>query len=190
MKLWTNNTNAIHKVDDNMLYPRTTYVLPDELTGPTWDDSIPCPHKIKPYYKGRAAGGATTFNAITICNESVTFDAGNTVVLRECATGESGYHAAIITNRKPMITANPEAKLVATRPTYTNWIERLEANFTSTIASATGDGTFAIGAPKAQIINPQEGERNGLVTDELEFQCNRNGNTEDEELSITFTDDA
>jgi len=59
MKLWTNQTNSIHKVDDNMLYPRNTYVLPDELTGPTWDDSIPCPHKIKPYYKGRATGGAT-----------------------------------------------------------------------------------------------------------------------------------
>ena len=59
MKLWTNQTNSTHKVDDNMLYPRNTYVLPDELTGPTWDDSIPCPHKIKPYYKGRATGGAT-----------------------------------------------------------------------------------------------------------------------------------
>jgi len=59
MKLWTNNTNQIHKVDDNMLHVRNTYVLPDELTGPTWDDSIPCPHKIKPYYKGRATGGAT-----------------------------------------------------------------------------------------------------------------------------------
>jgi len=59
MKIWTNNTNQIHKVDDNMLHVRNTYVLPDELTGPTWDDSIPCPHKIKPYYKGRATGGAT-----------------------------------------------------------------------------------------------------------------------------------
>ena len=59
MKLWTNNTNQIHKVDDNMLHVRNTYVLPDELTGPTWDDSIPCPHKIKPYYKGRSTGGAT-----------------------------------------------------------------------------------------------------------------------------------
>ena len=33
MKLWTNNTGQIHKVDDNMLYPRTTYVLPDIVTG-------------------------------------------------------------------------------------------------------------------------------------------------------------
>jgi ADP-heptose:LPS heptosyltransferase len=59
MKLWTNNTNSIHKVDDNLLHIRNTYVLPDELTGPTWDDAIPCPHEIKPYYPGRATGGAT-----------------------------------------------------------------------------------------------------------------------------------
>lgn len=59
MKTWTNNTNSVHKVDDNNLWPRTTYMLPDELTGPVWDDSVPCPHKIKPYTPGRATGGAT-----------------------------------------------------------------------------------------------------------------------------------
>lgn len=59
MKLWINNTNSIHKVDDNLLHTRNTYVIPDELTGALWDDAIPCPHKIKPYAKGRAAGGAT-----------------------------------------------------------------------------------------------------------------------------------
>ena len=59
MKLWINNTSSIHKVDDNLLHTRNTYVIPDELTGPLWDDAVPCPHKIKPYAKGRAAGGAT-----------------------------------------------------------------------------------------------------------------------------------
>jgi hypothetical protein len=138
----------------------------------------------------RAAGGTTVFNSVTICNESLTVDAGNTVVMRECATSEAGFHAAIITNRKPIITCNPEAKLVATRPSYTNWLNRLEAQFTADFASATGDGEFQVLAPKAQLINVQEGDRNGIVTDELEFACNRNANTEDEELSFTFTDDA
>ena len=59
MKTWTNQTNSVHKVDDNNLWPRTTYMLPDELTGPIWEDAVPAPHKIKPYYKGRATGGAT-----------------------------------------------------------------------------------------------------------------------------------
>ena len=59
MKLWINNTSSIHKVDDNLLHTRNTYVIPDELTGALWDDSVPCPHEIKPYAKGKAAGGAT-----------------------------------------------------------------------------------------------------------------------------------
>jgi len=59
MKIWTNQTNSVHKVDDNNLWPRTTYMLPDELTGSLWEDAVPVPHKIKPYYKGRSTGGAT-----------------------------------------------------------------------------------------------------------------------------------
>ena len=59
MKLWTNRTNAIHKVDDKLLDINTTYVIPDELTGGIWEDSVPAPHKIKPYYKGRSIGGST-----------------------------------------------------------------------------------------------------------------------------------
>jgi hypothetical protein len=59
MKLWTNQTPQLHKVDEKILDLRTTYVIPDELTGGIWADSIPAPHKIKPYYPGRATGGAT-----------------------------------------------------------------------------------------------------------------------------------
>ncbi len=140
-------------------------------------------------YPLRAAGGATTYNSVSICSDNITFDLGNTVVLRECGTTLAGYESAIITNRNPKITAKPEAKLVATRNSYADWLAIAEAVFTSTIASVTGDGSFTIAAPKAQIINNQEGDRNGLVTDDLEWQCNRNGNTEDRELSLTFTDD-
>jgi hypothetical protein len=42
-------------------------------------------------------------------------------------------------------------------------------------------------APKAQIINSQEGDRNGIVIDSLELQCNKNGATHDQELQIIFT---
>lgn len=59
MKLWTNNTNAVTVVDDNKLWPRCSYILPDELVNPPFTDAIPVPHLIKPYYPGRAEGGAT-----------------------------------------------------------------------------------------------------------------------------------
>ena len=59
MKLWKNNTPAIHVVDDNKLWPRCSYILPDELTNAPFNEAIPVPHKIKPYYPGRSEGGST-----------------------------------------------------------------------------------------------------------------------------------
>ena len=60
MKLWTNRTPGTHKIDDNHCWPLVTYVLPDELSGPPFNqDFFPCPHKIKPYFPGRATGGIT-----------------------------------------------------------------------------------------------------------------------------------
>jgi hypothetical protein len=138
----------------------------------------------------RAAGVQASFNSIALCYETATIDLGNEIMMRECATDASGFHSALITNRKPMVTANPEAKLVATRPSYTNWLARLEASLSIGLASATGNGSFVFAAPKAQIINIQEGDRNRLVTDELEWQCNRNAQTDDREFSITFTDNS
>jgi hypothetical protein len=41
MKLWTNNTNAVTVVDDNKLWPRCSYILPDELVNPPFTDGIP-----------------------------------------------------------------------------------------------------------------------------------------------------
>jgi hypothetical protein len=41
MKLWTNNTNAVTVVDDNKLWPRCSYILPDELVNPPFTDAIP-----------------------------------------------------------------------------------------------------------------------------------------------------
>lgn len=59
MKIWNNDTPSVHRVDDNNLWPRTSYMLPDELTGGIWSTAVPAPHKIKPYCPGRATGGAT-----------------------------------------------------------------------------------------------------------------------------------
>jgi ADP-heptose:LPS heptosyltransferase len=59
MKLWKNNSPAVHVVDDNKLWPRCSYILPDELTNPPFNEAIPVPHKIKPYYPGRSEGGST-----------------------------------------------------------------------------------------------------------------------------------
>jgi hypothetical protein len=43
-------------------------------------------------------------------------------------------------------------------------------------------------APKAQIQTSAQGNRNDIVTDDITWQCNKNGTTNDEELTIQFVD--
>jgi hypothetical protein len=54
-------------------------------------------------------------------------------------------------------------------------------------AGTVSDAVLSFDAPKAQIINNQEADREGMVTDDIQFQLNKNGATHDQELSITFT---
>lgn len=137
----------------------------------------------------RCGTGATSWNSVTLFAESLTLDCGNTVTLRESSTA-SGYVAGIITDRKPMVTCNPEAKLVATADRYGSLLAMTEATLTWDIPGpivTTTAGKITIAAPKAQIIKNTEGDRNSLVTDELEFQLNKNVSAIDQEFSILFT---
>lgn len=134
----------------------------------------------------RYATSTTTWNSVGLCLESITLDFGNTVTLRECATTVQGFDNAIITNRNPKVTANPEAKLLATQDRFGQWIASTEGILTWNFPGGAASTFVVVSVPKAQLMNCQEGDRNGLVTDELEFSCNRNGSTVDEEFSIEF----
>ncbi len=146
------------------------------MLSPTYPTALPL----------RYANSTTTYSSVALCLENLTLDIGNEITYRECATSTSGYHSAIITNRIPKVTGNPEAKLVATRAPYSQFLAMSEAVLTWDLDGPT-NSALTIAAPKAQIVKCTEGERSKLVTDEIEWQLNRNGSTQDQEFSITFT---
>lgn len=133
----------------------------------------------------RFASSTVTFNSVAAKVENVTFDAGNEITFREDATTAAGLHSAIIVDRQPKITCNPEAVAVGTNDIYGLWIAPTEAEF-EVVLDGPGTSDVTITAPKAQIMNAQEGDRGKIVTDELEFICNKNGATHDQELQIDF----
>lgn len=138
----------------------------------------------------RFANGLAEWNDVNLCVESATINSGNEVFLRECPTTDAGYISAIVTNRKPTITVNPEMVTIATQDRWAAWLAETQYALELDCEGPTGTASNAIlsfDAPKAQIINNQEGDRNNIVTDELEFLCGKNGATHDQELSITFT---
>lgn len=133
-----------------------------------------------------ASAAACTFNSVKLLVQQITINSGNEVVLLEDATQASGYSYACITNRKPTITANPESVLVATQNRHNIWTNSLAYAIQVTL-DGPSSSTLGITAPKAQLINVQESDRNRVVTDELEFLCTKNGATQNEELYFTFT---
>ena len=133
-----------------------------------------------------ASAAACTFNSVAMKVEQITIDAGNEVVMLEDPTQASGFIHGIITNRRPTINANPESVLTATQNRHNIW-----TTSTAYAIQITLDGpstsTLGITAPKAQILNIQEADRNRVVVDDIEFLCTKNGATQNEELYFTFT---
>lgn len=137
----------------------------------------------------RFADGGITWNSVGLCTASVAVDLGNTVIMRECAeTGNrTGYKSALITNRVPVIAADPEAVLVATQNRDSQWVSASTAALAITL-NATGNSTLVFSALAAQIENKQPGNRNDMITDDITWLATK-GSGHDTELIITFTAD-
>lgn len=134
----------------------------------------------------RFANATCTWAGTDIKVSSVTLNAGNEIVMREDPSDVSGFISGIITNRNPRISADPESVLVATDDYYGDWIANTEGALAFSMSGASS-AAFAISVPKAQLMNAQEGNRNRLQIDNLEWSANKNGTTADQEISITVT---
>lgn len=147
------------------------------LLSPTYPTALPL----------RVGNATFTIGSWSPCFQSLTIDAGNTVVLRECATNTdgSGYAAAIITDRAVTGTINPEMEAAGTKDNYNIWTAMTEEAFAFSLVNATDK--FAIAAPKLQRTNVALGDRNGVVTDEITFQCNKSAAAGNDELTFTFS---
>lgn len=133
----------------------------------------------------RVSGGATSWASTSICLESATIDLGNVITARECSTSAAGIDSFVITDRNIRVTGNPESKLIATQNRYGQFRDATEGILSFTIAGPT-TSTVVFSMPKAQIVAKPMGDRNGIMIDQLEWQANKNVDTADEELSLTF----
>ena len=114
---------------------------------------------------------------------SMALNLTNTVVMREDATNAAGYIAAVITDRKLVITMDPESDAIGTKSWQADMFAETEASTSIVVASSTDQCTIAV--PKLQVSKVTPGDRNGIYVKQLEFQGNSNGSGDDE-ISFTF----
>jgi len=114
------------------------------------------------------------------CIENLEIDAGNSVILRECQTPTdgSGYLSAMVSDRLPTGTLNPESALVATKGNFTNWTARTEEALSYSITDGTDTVVFS--SSNYQITNIQPADRGGNQVDTISFQLN------EDSFSIAF----
>jgi hypothetical protein len=134
----------------------------------------------------RYAGGTTTWASNSLFLQQATLDLRNIITPREQPTTAAGVHSCVITDRNPIVKSNPESKLVATQARYSQFVAHAEGVLSFTIAGPS-TSSVVIAAPKAQIVSVPEGDRQGIVTDEIEWQLNKNVDAADQEFSIAFS---
>ena len=143
-------------------------VVDGAILSPTYPATLPF----------RATGGFT-IGAWTPCFETLGLTVGNNVVLRECQATDAGYKSAVVTDRQTTGNINPEAALVATNDTYTDWINSVPKALNFEMDNGTDVLELDIAA--VQITNVQEGERNMIQTDDIEFKVL------DDDFTLTFS---
>lgn len=145
------------------------------IIAPTYPTTLPM----------RFAVGALTWNSVALLASSVEIDAGNSVIMRESvsATDRSGYLSAIVTNRAPVITADPESVLVASQDRDALWLTSDPKALSLTLGSV--GSSIVVAAPKAQLENKQQGNRSDMDVDTLTWVATA-GSAADTELTITF----
>ena len=128
-----------------------------------------------------------TWDSVSIAStEQFVIASGNTVSMAYSAATASGYKHGYISNRLSTIRGNPESVLVATQDRFLKSKENTQAALAITFL---GNGTSTVGfsAPKASIQTITETVREGLLCDDILWQCNKNASAENEALAITFT---
>lgn len=135
----------------------------------------------------RFAGGALTLGAWTPVLSELNIDLGNNVVLRPDATKAGGAISALVSGRTVTGTMNPETDLVATQDSYGIWLASTEAALSVAVGAGADGNTCTLAAPKAQISNIQEADRDGIAADEISLQFNRSADAGDDEFTMTFS---
>jgi hypothetical protein len=145
------------------------------IIAPTYPTTLPL----------RFSPGVLTWNSVDLCTSNVEIDAGNSVIMRECVdvADRTGFKSAIVTNRAPVITADPESELVATQNRESLWLTPTPHAFSMRVGVALA--SIVIAAPKAQLENKQQGNRNDMMTDDLTWLATA-GSAVDTELTIAF----
>jgi hypothetical protein len=119
-----------------------------------------------------AAGSPKTITGADYCWTEATLDFGNNVTVRQCANGANGYLAAVIANRAPTFTINPDDPGVTAYPFHQYLMDGTRARTEITIPGGTGN-SWRLRIPHLQASAISGGNRDERVSLDVTYDCTR-----------------
>lgn len=128
--------------------------------------------------------GSFTLDSYAYKASNLEIDMQNTLSLRPDASATQGGFSFVIAGRNPVGTLDPEETAAATKNIWTIALANTEGALTYTIGATTGN-LWTLTAPKVQLRPGGLGDRDGMVTNTLALEFNRNSG--DDEIAFTQT---
>ena len=111
---------------------------------------------------------------------------GNSLVMRPDPNGLAGFFTAQITGRNPTGSFDPEELLAATKNYHNEFIAGAAGSITTGLFPSTGSNynMFNLTIPAAAYIKVAKGDREGLSTLAIDFECRANSDAGEDEFSL------
>jgi hypothetical protein len=109
-------------------------------------------------------------------------DVGSEFAVREDVTAGTGLHRVQVEDGSPMLTLDPEARLVANYDAYGKFMAGTKE--AAQIVLTDGTNTMTVAMPQTQRIDMTGGERSKKITDGAQFEIQKNASGVD----LTFTE--
>ena len=113
-------------------------------------------------------------------------DMANTIQLLQDISDTTGFAYAMLTERKPNGTMDPETTNIATYDWFGKWL----AGATGALSISVGDNQynkFSVSCPAVQYTNIGEADRNGIAINDITFKLNQGSDAGDDEIQVVFS---
>ena len=121
----------------------------------------------------------------TIKASTVSVDGQNDVQLRNDANEVTGNFSAVIVNRDPVASIDPELELIATANFFKKYTDGDEGDLDFVLGATAGNITSV--SLRTQITNVTPGERDSMRIESLDLALIQNAAAGDDEATIAFT---
>jgi hypothetical protein len=149
------------------------------LQVPTQETGIP----------GVFQGVSATWGGSARILSTVNLDVGNSVVLRESVNASSGLLHAVIVDRRPTGSIDPDLELVATEDFYGQQLNNTSKAFAFAVTTGGSSRVQTFTLADCRVTNVNDANRNGIQVAGLDFEIvdTSDTTTPDEDIKIVLS---